>query len=168
MQTCVCMWNACFFSRVLRTRLELRPDVTLEYQVSSVLPQHVSFSFQDAHFWYGSNHICSAVSIVWNWVLGYWHGYMSGVRCRLAYCPSYATATHFIGTTRVSRYQKGKSNLNFSEARDSEWQWHQLDRMQVCTSLQTDNHAITPTIYTHNNNNNNSNHLTASFPGQPG
>jgi len=36
------------------------------------------------------------------------------------------------GTTRVSRYQKGKTNL-FSEARDSEWQWHQLGHMQVCT-----------------------------------
>ena len=47
------------------------------------------------------------------------------------------------GTTRVSRYQKGKTNLDFTEARDSEWQWHQLDYMQVCTSLQTDNHATT-------------------------
>jgi len=25
------------------------------------------------------------------------------------------------GTTRVSRYQKGKTNLDFNEARDSEW-----------------------------------------------
>jgi len=25
----------------------------------------------------------------------------------------------------------------------SEWQWHQLGHMQVCTSLQTDNHAST-------------------------
>ena len=30
------------------------------------------------------------------------------------------------GTTRVSRYQKGKTNLDFTGARDSEWQWHQL------------------------------------------
>jgi len=44
-------------------------------------------------------------------------------------------------TTRVSRHQKGKTNLDFTEARDSEWQWHQLGHMQVCTSLQTDNHA---------------------------
>jgi len=44
-------------------------------------------------------------------------------------------------TTRVSRYQKGKTNLDFTEARDSEWQWHQLGHMQVCTSLQTDNHT---------------------------
>jgi len=44
----------------------------------------------------------------------------------------------------VSRYQKGKTNLDFTEARDSEWQWHQLGHMKVCTSLQTDNHASTP------------------------
>ena len=45
-------------------------------------------------------------------------------------------------TTRVSRYQKG-TNLDFTEARDSEWQWHQLGHMHVCTLLQTDNHAST-------------------------
>ena len=50
------------------------------------------------------------------------------------------------GTTQVSRYQKGKTNLDFTEARDSEWQWHQLGSMQVCTSLQTDNHASTPPL----------------------
>ena len=47
------------------------------------------------------------------------------------------------GTTRVGWYQKGETNLDFTEARDSEWQWHQLGHMQVCTSLQTDNHAST-------------------------
>ena len=52
----------------------------------------------------------------------------------------------FSGTTRVSRYQKGKTNLDFTEARDSEWQWHQLGHMQVCTSLQTDNHASIPPL----------------------
>ena len=50
------------------------------------------------------------------------------------------------GTTRVSQYQKGKTNLDFTEARDSEWQWHQLGHMQVSTSLQTDNHASTPPL----------------------
>jgi len=48
------------------------------------------------------------------------------------------THTHW-----VSRYQKGKTNLDFTEARDNEWQWHQLGRMQVCTPLQTDNHTNT-------------------------
>jgi len=40
----------------------------------------------------------------------------------------------------VSRYQKGKTNLDFTKARDSEWQWHHVGHM-----LQTDNHASTPT-----------------------
>ena len=42
------------------------------------------------------------------------------------------------GTTRVSRYQKGKTSLDFTVARDSERQWLQLGHMQVCTLLQTD------------------------------
>jgi len=46
----------------------------------------------------------------------------------------------------MSRYQKGKTNLDFTEARDSEWQWHQLGYMQICTSLQTDNHVSTPPL----------------------
>jgi len=50
---------------------------------------------------------------------------------------------HLSGTTQVSRYQKGKTNLDLTEARDSEWQWNQLGHMQVCTLLQTDNHAST-------------------------
>jgi len=43
----------------------------------------------------------------------------------------------------MSRYQKGKTNVNFTEARDSEWQWHQLDHMQICNSSQTEYHAST-------------------------
>jgi len=87
----------------------------------------------------------------------------------------------------VSQYQKGKTNLDFTEAKDSEWQCHQLGYMQVCTSLQTDNHtsnpplsflqagcpschptssvkalkAYTTTVY-------NNDRLTAFDPGQPG
>jgi len=44
----------------------------------------------------------------------------------------------FSATTLASRYQKGKTNLDFTEAIDGEWQWHQLGHM-----LQTDNHAST-------------------------
>jgi len=36
--------------------------------------------------------------------------------------------------------------MDFTEARVSEWQWHQLGCMQVCNSLQTDNHASTPPL----------------------
>jgi len=46
----------------------------------------------------------------------------------------------------VSRYQKSKTDLDFTEARDSDWQWHQLGHMQICISLQTDNHASTPPL----------------------
>ena len=65
--------------------------------------------------------------------------------------PTTHTHTHpfngpFSGTTQMSRYQKGKTNLDFTGARDSEWQWHQLGHMQVCTSLQTDIHASTPPL----------------------
>ena len=37
----------------------------------------------------------------------------------------------FSGTTRVSRFQKGKTNLDFTEARDSDWQWHQLGAFEM-------------------------------------
>jgi len=46
----------------------------------------------------------------------------------------------------VGLYQKGKTKLDFTKARDSEWQWHPLGHMQVCTSLQADNHASTPPL----------------------
>jgi len=38
-------------------------------------------------------------------------------------------------TTWVSRYQKGKTSLDFSGARDSEWQWHQLGHMRQHLAL---------------------------------
>jgi len=41
-------------------------------------------------------------------------------------------------------------NLDFTEARDSERQWQQLDHMPVCTSLQTDNYASTPPLSNNN------------------
>jgi len=41
---------------------------------------------------------------------------------------------------------ESKTSLDFTEARDNEWQWHQLGHMQVCMSLQTDNHASTPPL----------------------
>jgi len=39
-----------------------------------------------------------------------------------------------------------EKNLDFTEARDSDWQWHQLGHMQVCISLQIDNHTSTPPL----------------------
>jgi len=43
------------------------------------------------------------------------------------------------GTTQVSRYQKGKTNLDFTGARDSET----VSGSGISTSLQRDNHAST-------------------------
>jgi len=36
---------------------------------------------------------------------------------------------------------------DFTEARDSEWQRHQLGHLQVCTLLHTDNYASTPPLF---------------------
>jgi len=53
-------------------------------------------------------------------------------------CPS-----QLLNVLTTSKHQKGKTNLNFTEARDSQLQWHQLGHMQVYTSLQTHNHDST-------------------------
>ena len=54
------------------------------------------------------------------------------------------THTH---TTRSTALFPGLPGwADFTKARDSEWQWHQLGHMQVCTSIQTDNHASTPPL----------------------
>jgi len=45
------------------------------------------------------------------------------------------------GTTRVSRYQKGKTNLDFTGARDSVWQWYQLG---MCKSAARSRQITTP------------------------
>jgi len=75
------------------------------------------------------------------------------LKTRMQHSMFYSLRTHthpfngpFSGTTRVSQYQKCKTNLDFTEARDSEWQWHQLGHMQVCTLLQTDNRASSPSL----------------------
>jgi len=43
----------------------------------------------------------------------------------------------------LPRWAGSRTNLDFTEARDSEWQWHQLGRMQIYNSPQTDNHSST-------------------------
>ena len=47
----------------------------------------------------------------------------------------------FSGTTRVSRYQKGKTSLDFTEARDSEWQcgisWAVCKSAPCCRQITT-------------------------------
>ena len=50
----------------------------------------------------------------------------------------------FSGTTQVSRYQKGKTNLDFTEANDSEWQWHQR---AICKSANCSRQTTTPALH---------------------
>ena len=104
-----------------------------------------------SNIWY-THEIAAAIIVLWFLVI--WN-YLNGTIPVLRYKtvnPIQHTHTHtrltalFSGTTQVSRYQKGKTNLDFSEATDNEWQWHQLGHMQVCTSLQIDNHASTPPL----------------------
>ena len=45
------------------------------------------------------------------------------------------------GTTRVSRYQKGQTKLDFTAARDSEWLWNQL---AICKSAPHPGQIIMP------------------------
>jgi len=82
----------------------------------------------------------------------------------------------------VSRYQKGKTNLDFTEATDSEWQWHQLGRMRLhlapdrkpcqypTTQSFTGRMPFLPPNQqrqsTEGTNNNDNTHLMASFSGQ--
>ena len=95
---------------------------------------------------------CKVCGLWWNHVLAVEPGSTGACLPPTVNCSTCRLHTHththpfngpLSGTTQVSQYQKGKTNLDFTEARVSEWQWHQLGHMQVCTSLQTVNHAST-------------------------
>ena len=51
----------------------------------------IQFPFSSLTLWLGGR---KGIRPVKNWVVGCWHGYLSGARCRLAYGPADATATH--------------------------------------------------------------------------
>jgi len=59
-----------------------------------------------------------------------------------------ATDTHHsvlrpsVVITKVSQYQKGKTKLDFTEARDSDWHWHQLGHK--CKSASHPRQITTP------------------------
>jgi len=76
-----------------------------------------------------------------------WHNTLCQLQSHLLL---YNTHTHthpfngpFSRTTWVSRYQKGKTNLDFTEARDSEWQW----RQHLTPDRQPRQHPTTRLIY---------------------
>ena len=54
---------------------------------------------------------------------------------------------HFPALPRWASTRKVKPIwILLKQGADSEWQWHQLGHMQVCTLLQTDNHTSTPPL----------------------
>jgi len=63
---------------------------------------------------------------------------------------SKSTHTHLmalcLGLPRWAGTRKEKPNLDFTAARYSEWQWHQLGHKLVSTSVKTDNHPNTPPL----------------------
>ena len=62
------------------------------------------------------------------WPVAYTVGWVSE-RVSGLYTHTHPFNGPFSGTTQVSQYQKGKTDRDFTEARDSEWQWHQLGHM---------------------------------------
>ena len=67
------------------------------------------------------------------------------VSCSLPWCTHTHLTALFPGLPGWTGTRKVKP-IWFTEARDSEWQWHQVGHMQVCISLQTDNQASTPPL----------------------
>jgi len=60
-----------------------------------------------------------------NWVVGCWHGYLFGARCRLAYGPADATATLFLASVK-SRW------FYFSGTSSPRLSWTKRRKMGVC------------------------------------
>ena len=64
------------------------------------------------------------------------------------YYYNHFTAPLDVWDSQVSRYQKSKirkvNQSGFNGARNSEWQWHQLGHMQICTLTQTHKQASIP------------------------
>jgi len=110
-------------------------SASLETNVCTALSTHSGAWY----YWIGLAYLCavsSTLSSSWSCKSNIVIKEICSIRCYLF--PQTHTPFNgpLSGTTRVSRYQKGKTNLDFTEARDSEWQWHQLGHMQVCISLQ--------------------------------
>jgi len=85
---------------------------------------------------------CTWINLLWLWKSPHIHARHYHIFCRMPTHTHARTHTHpfngpFFRTTRVGRYQKSKTHLDFTEARDSEWQWHQLGHMQVCRQITT-------------------------------
>ena len=71
----------------------------------------------------------------------------SGVSLSLTHTHTHMFNSLFSRTTWVNHHQKGKPFWIFLKQEMMGWQWDQLEHMQIiCTTLQTDNHASTPSL----------------------
>ena len=154
LSTCVCVWQ-----RVVTAESPLAPTAWHQTEQSTVNTlcwlQCAPYIRRNAYHLaltssllrrlsYDATRICCwAPAHLQHGACGYW--WISAAEAS-THTHTHAFNGPFSGTIQVSRYLKGKTNLDFTEARDSEWQWHQLGHMQVCTSLQTDNHTSTPLL----------------------
>ena len=127
-------------TKILRTFLRLGGRIKRDshlLQSSSSEPSSQSVSPSQTHVW------AIHTTEPWHWNLS---SHADHSHNHKLYTHTHPFNGPLSGTTRVGRYQNGKINLDFTDARDTEWQWHQLNHMQVCTSLQTDNHTSTPPL----------------------
>ena len=109
-----------------------------------------------------SLHLCQAhLSVTWLWCVKH-VGLFFTCNCRVQRsCYQSVTQQSKVWTTYIHTYTcltalcpglpewagtRKEKPIWILLKRDSEWQWHQLGHMQVCTSLQTDNHASTPPL----------------------
>jgi len=87
MSLCVCL---CVCLSMIIS-LELHARASSNFLCSCTLPMLSRYPFSALTLlvgWQVGHLACK------NWVVGCWHGYLSGARCRLAYGPTDATATH--------------------------------------------------------------------------
>jgi len=124
------------------------PFFTLTFECKNILCYAFTFAFTRASF---VDMLCNRLLLAFVFICHCSGDYLSD-RTVSCFSSSHThTHTHpyncpLSRTTWVSRYQKSKTSLYFSEARYNERQWHQLGHIQVCTSLQTDNHTSTPPL----------------------
>ena len=98
----VCILHSCTCTAFLASSLHHFPLTQLDCSESLVRVTTVVFGFR-AHM-LNARDAFSALTLLVGWQEGhpackklsggYWHGYLSGARCRLAYGPTDATATH--------------------------------------------------------------------------
>jgi len=64
--------------------------------------------------------------------------------------PFYGPLGFCLGVPRwasIRKVKPGRENQSwFTGVRDSEWQWHRLGHMQICTLIQTHNHVSIPPL----------------------